>query len=156
MGHRSDVRAVALSDDDATLLSTGSGGTKLWSSQHGTILNNVDTGYGLSALFAPGGRYAVVGCKSGHCDIVDVGMATTIDSVEAHSAQVRQMQQPVTRVNSIIVYSLKLLLECSLVADLLSWLLSDSCKSSSPLPPVLKSTHRRTRCAGLEPACTPR
>jgi WD40 repeat protein len=116
MGHRSDVRAVALSDDDATLLSTGSGGTKLWSSQHGTILNNVDTGYGLSALFAPGGRYAVVGCKSGHCDIVDVGMATTVDSVEAHSAQVCQMQQPVTRVNSIMVYSLKLLLECSLVA----------------------------------------
>lgn len=92
MGNRSDVRALALSDDDGTLLSTGSGGTKLWSAMNGTYLNSVDTGYGLSALFAPGGRYAVVGCKSGHCNIVDVGMATTVERVEAHSAQVCHRQ----------------------------------------------------------------
>jgi U3 small nucleolar RNA-associated protein 12 len=88
-GNRSDVRAVALSDSDALLLSTGNGGSKLWNALTGSVLNDVATGYGLSALFAPGGRYAVVGCKDGHVDIVDVGMAEVVERVAAHTSQVR-------------------------------------------------------------------
>jgi WD40 repeat protein len=88
-GNRSDVRAVTLSDTDGLLLSTGNGGTKLWNAHSGACLNDIATGYGLSALFAPGGRYAVVGCKDGYCDIIDIGMADVVERVEAHSSQVR-------------------------------------------------------------------
>jgi WD40 repeat protein len=87
-GNRSDVRALALSDDDSMLLSTGNGGSKLWSSMNGKCLNSIETGYGLSVLFAPGGKYAVVGCKDGHCDIVDIGMAAVVGHIAAHTSQV--------------------------------------------------------------------
>ena len=88
-GNRSDVRALALSDNDSLLLSTGNGGAKLWNALTGAHLNDVATGYGLTALFAPGGRYALVGCKDGHIDIIDIGMAAVVEHVAAHSGQVR-------------------------------------------------------------------
>ena len=88
-GNRSDVRALALSDNDSLLLSTGNGGAKLWNALTGAHLNDVATGYGLTALFAPGGRYALVGCKDGHIDVVDIGMAAVVEHVVAHSGQVR-------------------------------------------------------------------
>lgn len=88
-GNRSDVRALALSEDDSLLLTTGNGGSKLWSTHTGKCLNSVATGYGLCALFAPGDKYAVVGCKDGLCDVVDVGLAAVIERLPAHTSQVR-------------------------------------------------------------------
>ena len=90
-GNRSDVRALALSDDDATLLSTGNGGSKLWGALTGACLNEVATGYGLSALFVPGNKFAVVGCKDGHIDVVDIGLAAVVERVPAHKGHVRHL-----------------------------------------------------------------
>jgi U3 small nucleolar RNA-associated protein 12 len=71
-GHRSDIRAVALSSDDATLVSCSAKGAKVWDPSRGACLRSVDGGYGLCVAFAPAGRHVVVGTKSGALELVDV------------------------------------------------------------------------------------
>lgn len=87
-GNRSDVRAAALSHDDSLLLTTGNGGTKVWNPASGVCVNSLETGYGLCCLFAPGGRFAVLGCKDGKLDVIDLGAAAVAHRVDAHTAQV--------------------------------------------------------------------
>lgn len=49
-GHRSGVRALALSSDDATLLSAAAGAVKLWNPTSGACLRTIETGQVLGAL----------------------------------------------------------------------------------------------------------
>ena len=72
-GHRADVRAVALSPDDGTLVSCSHKGVKVWNPEVGACLRSVEGGYGLCAAFAPGGRHVVVGTKSGALELVARG-----------------------------------------------------------------------------------
>ena len=51
-------------------------------------MRTIEAGYGLSAIFAPGNRHAVVGTKEGNLDIIDVGASSRLQSVEAHSGAV--------------------------------------------------------------------
>lgn len=39
-------------------------------------------------MFAPGGRHAVVGTKEGAIDILDVGAATLVETLPAHTSAV--------------------------------------------------------------------
>lgn len=43
-GHRSGPRALALSSDDAVLLSAAAGEVKLWNPRSGACLRSIDTG----------------------------------------------------------------------------------------------------------------
>lgn len=63
-GHRADVRSMAFSADDSMLLSTSSNSTKIWNPHTGACLRTVESGYGLSSIWAPGDRHAVVGTKA--------------------------------------------------------------------------------------------
>ncbi len=65
-GHRADVRAVALAADDSQLLTASSSALKLWNPRTGQCLATMDSGYGLSVLFAPGNKFAVLGTKVRH------------------------------------------------------------------------------------------
>ena len=88
-GHRSDVRAVALSPDDETVLSCSSNGCKLWNVADGACLRTVKGGYGLCASFAPGGRHAIIGTKQGAIELVDVNAGTQLTVPdEAHEGAV--------------------------------------------------------------------
>ena len=51
-------------------------------------MRTIEAGYGLSAIFAPGNRHAVVGTKEGNLDIIDVGASSRLQSIEAHSGAV--------------------------------------------------------------------
>jgi U3 small nucleolar RNA-associated protein 12 len=62
-GHRSDVRCLALSDDDQLLLTASNAGPKLWNPETGACIASVEGGYGLCAVFAPGNKHAVIGTK---------------------------------------------------------------------------------------------
>ena len=66
-GHRSDVRSVALSDDDQLLLTASSAGPKLWNPETGACIASMEGGYGLCVVFAPGNKHAVVGTKVRCC-----------------------------------------------------------------------------------------
>lgn len=87
-GNRSDVRALALSDDDTRIISCGNGGTKVWDATSGECLNSIPGSYGLSVMFAPGGKFAVVGCKNGKLDLISLGAAEVIRQIHAHDKQV--------------------------------------------------------------------
>lgn len=88
-GHRADVRAVALSPDDGTLLTCSHKGVKVWNPSTGACLRTVEGGYGLCAAFAPGGRHAVVGTKTGALEIVDVQAGMALEGApEAHGGAV--------------------------------------------------------------------
>jgi len=64
-GHRSDIRALALSSDDTTLLTTSNSGAKLWAPGSGACVGTLEGGYGLCCVFAPGNRHVVIGTKVG-------------------------------------------------------------------------------------------
>ena len=88
-GHRADIRAVALSPDDATLITCSHKGVKVWNPMDGSCLRSIDGGYGLCAAFAPGGRHAVVGCKSGALEIIDTQAGTALGGMkDAHGGAV--------------------------------------------------------------------
>ena len=88
-GHRADVRALALSPDDGTLLTCSNKGVKVWNPEDGACLRSVEGGYGLCAAFAPGGRHAVVGTKSGALEIVDTQAGVQLSGMrDAHAGAV--------------------------------------------------------------------
>jgi len=88
-GHRADVRCVRLSSDDSLALSTSSNSAKVWNLQTGACVRTIESGYGLSCMWAPGDRHAVIGTKDGKLQIINVGMASVIETVDdAHSGAV--------------------------------------------------------------------
>jgi U3 small nucleolar RNA-associated protein 12 len=62
-GHRSDVRALAISSDDTLIASTSSDMVKVWNLSTKSCLRSMDSGYGLCVAFVPGNRHIVVGTK---------------------------------------------------------------------------------------------
>eukprot|EP00887_Chlorella_sp_A99_P006380 scaffold3.g6380.t1 len=87
-GHRSDVRAVALSSDDSMCLSASSSSVKVWNPRTGACLRTMESGYGLCAMFAPGDRHAVVGTKEGSLEIFDLGSGARTAVLPAHAGAV--------------------------------------------------------------------
>lgn len=88
MGHRSDVRSLALSSDDALCLSTSNAGAKLWNPRKGMFISSIESGYGLCSLFAPGNKHAIVGTKEGTLEVLDIGSSSRIEVVDAHEGPV--------------------------------------------------------------------
>ena len=89
LGHRSDIRSLALSSDDALCVSTSNAGVKLWNPRSSRCLRTIgDTGYGLCALFVPGNKHVVIGTKEGRIEIVDVGAGEKVAEVDAHAGPV--------------------------------------------------------------------
>jgi U3 small nucleolar RNA-associated protein 12 len=87
-GHRSDVRALALSSDDALCASVSAGCVKVWNPATGACMRTMEAGYGLCALFAPGNKHVVVGTKEGRVEVFDVGAAERVASIEAHEGAI--------------------------------------------------------------------
>lgn len=68
-GHRSDIRAVAISSDGSMVASVSHGLAKAWSSKTRQCVRSVPCGFGLSVAFAPGDRHLLVGTKEGHLQV---------------------------------------------------------------------------------------
>jgi U3 small nucleolar RNA-associated protein 12 len=90
-GHRSDVRTCSLSSDDTQLLTAANGSAKVWNARSGAYLRTVECGYGLCSVFAPGNRFALVGCKDGELDVLDVEAGLLLERIEAHSGALWSM-----------------------------------------------------------------
>ncbi|KAK9805414.1 hypothetical protein WJX73_002742 [Symbiochloris irregularis] len=88
-GHRGGIRAVALSSDDSLILSAAAEGVKLWNSSSGACIRTLlEPQHALCALFAPGNRHAVVGCKDGTLNILDLGAASITSTMTQHQGPV--------------------------------------------------------------------
>ena len=89
-GHRADVRAAALSPDDAMLVTCSHKGVKVWDPLSGACARTIEGGYGLCVLFAPGGRHVAVGTKSGALELFDAhaGVPLSGGAPDAHEGAV--------------------------------------------------------------------
>ena len=87
-GHRTDIRAAALTADDQTLVTVSHGCTKVWAVRSGRCLRTVECTYGLCAAVLPGGRHAAVGTKEGTLQLVDIAAGVILEEVPAHTGAV--------------------------------------------------------------------
>jgi U3 small nucleolar RNA-associated protein 12 len=83
-GHRSDIRAVALSSDNTTIATCSNEGIKLWSTKSQNCIRSCPSGYGVSVAFAPGSRYVINGTKDGHVKIIDTTSGNLVVDENAH------------------------------------------------------------------------
>lgn len=83
-GHRSDVRAVALSSDDSMLASASNGMVKVWNARTGQCIRTLACGFGLCTAFLPGDRHLAVGTKEGTLTVFDLGSGDAVQEEEAH------------------------------------------------------------------------
>lgn len=84
-GHRSDIRAVALSSDDNLLASAcGAGQLKIWNVKTGRCVRTLPCGYALSVAWLPGDQHVLVGCKDGTLRSFDVRAGIAVETLDAH------------------------------------------------------------------------
>lgn len=56
-GHRSDIRTLSISSDDALLASASSGSLKIWNIKTTKCVRTMDCGYAICSSFLPGDRH---------------------------------------------------------------------------------------------------
>ena len=84
-GHRSDIRAVALSSDDNLLASAcGAGQLKIWNVKTGRCIRTLPCGYALSVAWLPGDQHVLVGCKDGTLRSFDIRAGIAVETLDAH------------------------------------------------------------------------
>lgn len=87
-GHRSDVRCLALSEDDRMLASASSGTLKIWNTKTQSCLRTLDCGYALCVSFLPGNKIVVVGTREGTLEVYDIAASSLIDTIAAHERDI--------------------------------------------------------------------
>lgn len=84
-GHRSDIRAVALSSDDSLLASAcGTGQLKIWNVKTGRCIRTLPCAYALSVAWLPGDQHVLVGCKDGTLRSFDIRAGIAVETLDAH------------------------------------------------------------------------
>ena len=84
-GHRSPVRALALSSDQSLLLSCSTAQLKLHSLHSQQCVRTLPcSSAALCCLFVPGNKHVVVGCKDGSIAWYELGSARRLGCVAAH------------------------------------------------------------------------
>ncbi|CAG9786267.1 unnamed protein product [Diatraea saccharalis] len=85
-GHQKEPRCVAISSDNLAILSASADSIKLWNRPTQMCLRTIPMSGGRAtcACFAPGDRYALVGCAGGTLLVVDVVAGRVLEQVPAH------------------------------------------------------------------------
>jgi U3 small nucleolar RNA-associated protein 12 len=86
-GHRTDIRALALSSDDRMLASASAGQLKVWNLRTRSCLRTLECGQALCSAFLPGDRIVLLGTKAGDLEMYDISTSTLIESIPAHDGQ---------------------------------------------------------------------
>eukprot|EP00127_Corallochytrium_limacisporum_P004403 Clim_evm11s161 gene=Clim_evmTU11s161 len=91
-GHRTDIRSLALSSDNALLASGSHGEVKLWNPRSGAMVRSMASGYALCVAFVPGDRHVLVGTREGKIVLCDVSSATAVEETLAHDGPIWGMR----------------------------------------------------------------
>ncbi|KAF9937104.1 hypothetical protein BGZ65_001814 [Modicella reniformis] len=91
-GHRSDIRAVALSSDDELLCSASNNSLKIWNIKTTSCIRTMECGYALCCAFLPGNRHVIVGTKAGHLELFDLGSSSMVESIDGHGGAIWTLQ----------------------------------------------------------------
>ena len=87
-GHRTDIRTLCISSDDALLASGANGSLKIWNIKTTKCLRTMECGYSICSTFLPGDRHVLVGTKTGELLLHDVGSSTLLETFNAHQGAV--------------------------------------------------------------------
>ena len=87
-GHRSDVRAVAISSDASVVATCAGGEAKVWNVGSGQCFRTVPSGYGVCCGFVGGDKHVVIGTKTGQLQLLDVASAEMLEDISAHEGAV--------------------------------------------------------------------
>jgi len=87
-GHRSDVRAVAVSNDSSVVATCAGGEAKVWNVGSGQCFRTVPSGYGICCAFVAGDKHLLLGTKTGEVQLVDVASAELLENAAAHEGAV--------------------------------------------------------------------
>lgn len=88
-GHRSEVRAIALSSDDSLLATADSAGSlKIWNAASGRMVRSLPCGYALSLVWLPDDQHVLVGCKDGTLKTYDVRSGIQLEDIPAHQGPI--------------------------------------------------------------------
>ena len=89
MGHRSDVRSLALSTDDTMIASGSSHSVKVWNTNTRVCIRTCECEYALCMAFVPGDKHLLVGTKSGEVLLYELSSAALLERVDdAHDGAV--------------------------------------------------------------------
>ncbi|KAG8630637.1 hypothetical protein KVT40_002256 [Elsinoe batatas] len=91
-GHRTDIRALAISSDDRMLASASAGLLKIWNVRTQSCLRSIECGQSLCCTFLPGDKIVLLGTKAGELEIYDIASSTLIDKFQAHEGAVWSLQ----------------------------------------------------------------
>ena len=91
-GHRTDIRAMALSSDDRMLVTASTGALKLWNVLTRSCLRTLDCGQALCCSFLPGDKVVLIGTKTGELELFDVASSTLLESFQAHDGAIWTLQ----------------------------------------------------------------
>ena len=85
LGHKTDIRALDISQDDSLLASISNGELKIWNLKTFNVIRNftLSSGYALCGKFLPGSSLIVIGFKNGNLELYDLAASSLIDQVEA-------------------------------------------------------------------------
>lgn len=88
-GHRTPIRAVALSHDDAQILTTANKRAKVWDVKKRQCIRTLESDYGLCAAFVPGNRHAIIGTRSGSLQLFELSSGRIIEEhTNAHDGAI--------------------------------------------------------------------
>lgn len=87
-GHRSDIRALALTTTDDMVLSVGQKESKMWSVRSLECVRSIEVENGLCCCILPGDKHAVIGTKDGKLVLVDLNSGDIMQSLQAHKGSI--------------------------------------------------------------------
>ncbi|KAK8209006.1 beta transducin [Zalaria obscura] len=91
-GHRTDIRALALSSDDRMLASASAGLLKIWNVRTQSCLRTLECGQSLCCAFLPGDKIVLLGTKTGELEMYDIASSALIDKFQAHDGAIWTLQ----------------------------------------------------------------
>ncbi|KAI4496116.1 hypothetical protein M0802_007983 [Mischocyttarus mexicanus] len=90
-GHRTNVQVVCFSSDSLAFITASSDSIKLWNRPSLTCIRTIECQNALTAVFAPGDRYFIVGLKDGSMVIIDGCSGEILESIPAHAKELRSI-----------------------------------------------------------------
>ncbi|KAI9710301.1 MAG: hypothetical protein M1820_002795 [Bogoriella megaspora] len=91
-GHRTDIRAMALSSDDKMLATASTGSLKIWNVLTQSCLRTLECGQALCCSFLPGDKIVIIGTKTGELELYDIASSSLLDSFQAHDGAIWTLQ----------------------------------------------------------------
>jgi len=87
-GHRNPVRSVAVSSDDAMIMSTSKEAVKIWNAHTGNCVRTLSSGYGLCGFFIAGNQQVIIGTMDGQIELYDLGVCEKVQSCKPHEGAI--------------------------------------------------------------------